>query len=734
MKPQKFITNLMILMIIFSSFLPIVEGTTTEFEPKIGIYEPEKYYGCYIEPDGFVRYDSITIPIISTLWEEQIIGAILFDNVSLEYMEFIESANLSLYFLGDLEATTEDLMITVYGMDAGFPPGSNLAGIDAGFPPTTNHVNINLKNITSAQWVNIDVTNIVQEIVNHLYWDSGYSMGFLFYGTPEDTARSFQSNVGVNVPKLIVNYGEPSESPEQEVFIEQYRNYTIYQDTPDYSVTIDRTNKRLLVFNSSYEVGTGIQAGVLINNSIPSEWSIRDNKYVYRIGDRVYLTITNTTGTDESSIVYTDDLGETWNILFDFYSGFTKSIMGLVYNPVFNTFHVLYVPDSGSPSRIYGRYYNLTDSTLSSAVLVRTMNGYETPVDMWMVCDSVGRVWGAIQSTISGSSTFRAQPFRIDTLGDWGYDFDLLENPYLVTSYGLDVQVVDFTYPNGTRYEALNWYWSWLDQSGTSDDLCWVYHDTTLDSLSIPNYSGGTNWVRLTNYNIIAPEKKLFTYKNFESYEAGDAIALYLNDEDGYDRINWGIQEFPYSGTPNVYDTGNFSADFDVGGIWFNGINNTFSMVIKQGTTAYYFPYIDPFPVSTPEGWARLAIDNVGLIMSQREILNEISFRVYDSNGTLIDSTCLEEAETIEEIRACIDTREGGYLPDDPYPPQWIDGSGYFTRPKVRMYLFILGWILIWLPIWALSFVHGTDRIQYIWLMLFCIVLGLGLLWSIPTV
>jgi hypothetical protein len=52
----------------------------------------------------------------------------------------------------------------------------------------------------------------------------------------------------------------------------------------------------------------------------------------------------------------------------------------------------------------------------------------------------------------------------------------------------------------------------------------------------------------------------------------------------------------------------------------------------------------------------------------------------------------------------------------------------------MKFYLFLVGWGLVWLPPMFVAYQRGASKIIYFWAMMFAILVGLALLWSIPSI
>jgi hypothetical protein len=107
---------------------------------------------------------------------------------------------------------------------------------------------------------------------------------------------------------------------------------------------------------------------------------------------------------------------------------------------------------------------------------------------------------------------------------------------------------------------------------------------------------------------------------------------------------------------------------------------------------------------------------------------------VKDDNDNDVNNTCIQNAQTLEEIKACIDNilDTDPHDPNPPltdYPP---DGWGALTRFNLRFYIWLTGWICIWAPLFGMAW--RRYPLNYYGIFFITMLLGLGLLWSIGTI
>lgn len=749
---KKITKILLIFCILLNSITSIVMATESIYEPLTGYDEPERYYGVYLRPDGSMRADTIMIPIVSTMWEDQIIGGILMSNVTLSRYELINNATLSLYFDGDLDSTSEDLWITVYGARSAFSEGATLQGLEPSHPITSAFTNVNLKDITSAQWVDIDVTRIVQEIVNLYGWSPGLGMAFLVYGTPTDTSRSYQSNIGTKYPYLNVTYGVyPDEQEGALEFVEQYRGLTIYQGKQEHMLFYHLDTQRFYTIVQP-EPATGFTYGysyVLTNHSKYANMAIEDQEYFQTYGQYTYVMAYNSSSGDDE-LMRSNDNGETWETVCMYYNGNHNGACAFAYDEVNNIYHFVYTINQN----LYYVNYTVSTQTLGTPSLKHSaLINY--PQQISMDTDKYGNAYVAFDSASSGSSTRQAYFCKID--GEtFSFSKDALTNEYLTGTGATGILVAEWTdrsYPF-TEHSIAVCLWRWTDFSGTSDNRIFIHGwNCSSSGWNIPNFDApGSNWEYFSSGSItldLSPPKLAFN-----DY-TGHAYVLFTKDIGSYGSPYIGYAEyiggsgaqFDYKGQ---YLGFNDTVDQNGGCLWYDPANNATMSVLWEDNNGYaYFDDTDAtiaVQAKTPTQSAELRIDGFNHTPSDFDFggggnnwISSMSFEnantwvVKDENGTIIDLPCLLSATTIEEAEACLDA---GYFEDSGAidDPGWTDESGWFTRGKMRLFFFILGLNCIFIPLYVFLVVDTKDKIMMFWLMLFMWVIGLAFLWSIPSI
>lgn len=102
---------------------------------------------------------------------------------------------------------------------------------------------------------------------------------------------------------------------------------------------------------------------------------------------------------------------------------------------------------------------------------------------------------------------------------------------------------------------------------------------------------------------------------------------------------------------------------------------------------------------------------------------------VYDENGTEVYG-----ADSLDEAKEWIDGEEG-VTPDDPNPPGTNypdDGKGQLTRFNMRFYVWMIGWVLIFIP--PLAMAYKAYPFKFYLVFFIVEITGWALLWSIASI
>jgi len=601
-------TLFLILVLLLNPIL--ASGTTTVYRPNDSVGAPENNLDTlYVDETGEVHDFSLSIPVISL--DSDIVSMIAFRNVNITLFDHINEANLSLNFQLDFQSSPLPLEITIYGYDSSLGTGTFPESIGLSAPLTTANVVVDLQNIMTPGYVDIDITEIVQEIVNTEYWTSGDTIGLITYGIQRARARSYQSNYGINRPKLSVRYGEQDYTPEEEggewEFNETYKNWDIwyFKETVNF-------------------------------------WGLANPNYW------VSLPVTLVTGFGEVDEVNASTYDSEW-------------IPNAEYTELWT--------DQGYE----GNYYK---------------NLFHT-----------GGLWNGI-SDVSRCDSVRDGNIKVNIFG----------------------------------FER-----TWGSQVAGEYTIGFIGGFSKL-------YSG--DWIGRYSNNAPMVATRIRSYTTTQIQLDGDAQlateldhgpTLYLDENKVYImRYEVGFNPYKYGGSKYYYHYLNrfYSLNGTTGAVGYVGkVECHFNMTEERWNALNKIELIESYGTGSHDAYIEFYISR-GFIP---EKVYKSEWRIIPANETdPVNNTCLSlclaDAVTIADVEECIDIcLEGGGTPDDPSPGGWED-EGPFRRSRIRLYLFLIGWLTFWIPWFILPFMSGSDKMIYFWICVMCSVIGLALLWSIPQI
>lgn len=703
-----------------------IEATTIEIPIPVGVLPPDSDYSVYWDESGYLIRDRIVIPIIK---DEDMRAGLLFPTVEIPQGTIINSATLSLYF--DLyldEASEEDmsLMISVWGYASGAPPGATLSNFDPNSLVLGAYAtNVNLTGITSPQWVDIDVTDQVQLLINNWHWESGWSLPFIIYSAEQPTWRAYQSNVGLRVPKLEITYGEtPPGGGEEDTFIDQYRGADIWLGGENVLygarfVVYDNPNSTLYILDKfTPNINRTINLPRYCGGSI------------LETGEDWYYIAKQTDGTGTAlNRVYNNgtviELGElqNWEIEYDAQNN------RLLFNETTNTFHTFFQRTSN-----LGFYYQ-NATLINGSLSVGPTQDIEIPlalqyggVGSWVdVVEVKGYIYGSTDCAHSGTTRelmlFYCEP------SDHDFARRLVDNAYLTGTRGRCYVVVLEEIDQIYFFRRMN------DFSGTSDNALWVSEIPFSIGDPVNTFDDAFNYSQ---------------WEDFSYLSRTGAPAIYMEENNGTVTVSCVSQErvTNYINIQTWYDyqmgEGRGDQDYASGDITtlpnvispdLYEIANRTKMILCDTTTDIYYN----IPRNDTNIW------DWGGTFTNVEIgdLSETKFDLIKKvsgspgyyiiiNGTIYQTNCTN----IECVKAQIDEILGGSDPDDPSPPgsDWEE-TGYFTRGKMRLYFFVIGMSLFWLPLFYMAWaVKGGMKLVFVWVILVCWMIAFALLWSIPSI
>lgn len=623
--------GVMLLVIILISMIPAapltVSADSDTFYVPEGINPPNSLYSGYWDETGQLITYRIKTPIIRTGWNQDTIGAIIFPNLEgIDQNDLISNATLRLYFDSDLETASDNPSISVWTYAYPVDSGVTLSDFDYNSLPLGGFAtNVDLTNVTSAQWVNINVKNQIQALVENYWWESGKGVCFLIYSAAQDTARSYQSNIGLNIPELQIGWTENTEyDPETGGSSGSYRdwNWTIIP-----SMTLGLNH--------------------------PDWWSRNMLKSVS------FSAVTNEDPeTYDSAELDNGDFGEVW---------------GDVNNTYGDHYGVLYHTDLYN-----GNFYV---SQLRSGL-----------------CDI------SYQSLSPNINNTKVMVFGFERT----YGTQVTSNAYMGYIAGV-----------GEAYSG-----SWVNRNSNNAPIV---------ALRLQSYNS-------THITVI-PQVLLMA-----TASANDITCDYLEEGNQY-IVQWSLTQFANWWLGSKYQwsyyayiwaidentgeldyRGRAGKVFNATTFWMDQLNS-FELIECYGsgsTDAHIEFYVT-------KGWTGESSSGVPLNGSQvilippddvdPDLVNCVTnylTRNYGSDPLAYNSTMIE---------AAID-----HCDPDPQDPSGWEETPYFTRNLMKLYFLIAGLLLVLAPWFYYALVlKGFMKFIYIWIILFLNVIGLALLWHIPS-
>jgi len=711
---------LLLLGLCFTASFMVVNATTINPSIPVGVVAPDSDYSVYWDESGALFRNRILTPISS---DEDMRAGIMFPSIDIPYGSKINNATLSLYFDTYLdEATSDDVMISVWDFTGGARAGVTLSQFDPNQLLIQVATNVNLTEITSPQWIEIDVTKQVQAHVDYWGWELGDSIVFIIYSAENQGAlRGYQSNVGLRVPKLEITYGEtpPGEEGADDEYIRTYRGVDIWskptiKDGAEFVVYNNSDSSTLYILNNY--TATINRTLILPRYCAGSLLKVDDGSYYYLAvqTDGIGINITRCfpNGTIQNvGFMYGTEVYQ------------AQQNNRLFYNDSTNTFHCFFKDTNDNAfyyknaTLINGTYF--TQSSWKQEI-EKPVSGSYDGVGSWVDIEYVnGYFYGATDVEHTSDTG--------DYLAFWDkgkLDFEvLISDPGASTDRGKafveilpEVDQIFFFRRLGPTARSM-----WITQ---------IPFNIGKPVTDLDNAWNTSEWTRLTDgdrtgspeiimdeingtMKLVVISQELVTFdikiQVFYDYQIGDNIG----DED-------------YNSGPISTVLSNFA---------FYRIGNETKMIQGEYSTLdfYNLPYND----SSIWSWSGAYDPNteIGTLESitfdsLKEIVGSPRYYVY-INGTKIPIDYL----TDESLNATIDELLGGPQQDDPTPPgsDWEE-EGMFTRGKMRMYLFIVGMMLFWFPLFYLAWaVKGGMKIVFIWVVLVCWMLAFALFWSIPA-
>lgn len=715
MRSQK--SNLVFITILASVFLGLLIPGALADTDIIKPLSTEPANTAYATETGQFYDNVLFLPLVD---DNPTVSGIMFHGLNVTQDEYINNATLGLYFA--LGPQAGEAVITCYGIRSriqtnhGFYSSSDLLNAEL----TGALVNMNLSAISSDGWQYFDVTQILQEIVNREWWVQFDNVGLVFLSTGgEPRAVTTNNWIASRFPFINVTYGEAPPGAGQ--------NFTQYEG---YTITRGETSKFV-----GYVGGTAGGNATLFwlppgENPISPNWVNQTLPYAwgplpggvnagFTFNDKLYLVVEDTLTTgDLISVNLTDDMTPPLASQFvGNMGGYYQNGIDVFWDDENEVGHYVYIDTGG----IY--YYNFTlDPFSKSAKYTLWVGGPSYSgqgVDIEV--DSAGNIYvlGSTRSPASSNLKTRfcfkpyGQNWETDTISltqtqNYYPRITLLDGDYIVT----------ITDGQGSSAQTK---WNWGHQGNNTFAGSWNNLAGTSSKYVHPHYSD--QFVR-------------------EGFFSGSQylldVVMYVGARADVDyRTGSG---YIYKTAPNTWTDSNvieYTAMANRTGrdnrwpVHVEYGNYIQSLFIHEGQSSYF--------IGNPEQWSGTkTIDQWGdrwTGLSSNAHINTASITTGSRttwivtpppNGTDPDPTCLELAETEDDVIACINQVLPGGVPpsDDPDPPGWPE-DGPVTRPRIILYYLILGLTCIIGPVLYLA---KTRNFEYLYPVLFVVFVGVALL------
>ncbi len=594
----------------------------------------------------------------------------------------------------------QSLPVTVYGLKTTGDIGSWNPTPDLNsYPGTVAFTNWDADPLISSVQVNITITDLVNEIYQQPGWIGGNDMVFRISSVGQSGgsrwATAYDSDP-LRATKLFIEWSPANDT------VTYYRGYKIIKTfTAGNDVSFTWTD----VDDSEYKLTT-IEATDYKTVDLNAEMTEAPDA-VCSVGTDIYMIWGNTSSLP--TLRRTSDRGITWVNLGNF-SGDSEH-HALVYDQS-DTIHIAY---GGSSYDTY--YINFTVSTQT----------FSTPHMIFDGAYNIGEhraFWEADNNTVwftrfggaPGQSTRRPRCFRKkDGIGAWESSVNTLT----------DMRDSDLTKAGGKMY------WSIFQEGGTSANRWIRLYELT-------NYSDMTSWANvgglaggLNGYN----DHDLGTW-NDDPVISYNRLAESLTYQLRWTGAAWDTWLYnltlffpasqPETHHPKMY----YNSDGD---LWMGLIveqDSGYSLIIKDWDDYLFSEPVPPTKVIKATGHE---MDWLGGDMNPFST-GQTVWTVTDEEDNPVNSTCLDLETTLEEIQACLDDIIG-VDPQDPNPPGSSypdDGVGALTRFNIRFYIWMMGWIGVVVPMFAMAYRNWS--IEYYFYFAVIIIAGVGLLWSIGSI
>lgn len=619
--------------------------------------------------------------------------------------EKINNATLRLYF--DIEFDPGSSLATVYGFDQALGPSFfATSGQLLSAPLTDHYTNINLTGISSPGWVEIDVTDIIQEIVNRPYWYLGDNLGLVILGAGGQPHRTIVSNnvYPTRWPQLNVTWGEAGGmgAPGTTSYVEQYREYDVYAVSDYYSgVFIDRGDVTL------YSAYPG-QFGLVWEDRVMPFTDLPDTGETIGVYVNGLLYFAGQNSTGALKLWTYDSLNDVVTFVANWPSTSGTAWEGwtLVFYPPENRIYLFHCDTGG----IYTSNYDLDTSSMSTRTTLYTgFGGYTSAGLVALTYEDYIFVAG---STPSSTSSLRKVRFKQYDGVAWSGTYTIEPTggtqtywPAMAIDYEAGILALIYEdYQIGTsryigRYHVI----------GDAFNV-WSATDNISPDASNGQYSMGI-WDPVTS-------TAYFTWSNSAS-DVRKETGYFESPLNYFD--NYGSSPANYTGHDILCTTPLY---FNESRAWF--------IVNVVGVGAFYKDALSLgsyYPVSLAYWDNPITTGTFTQLSGIQPGLGTFAEKYYIVvNGTLTATNCT----TIECVEAYIDQLEGGADPLEPDPPGWDQaGDPAISRQILTLMFLSTGIGCLFIPSMWMIYKKAWHVLP---IVIFLIIVGLALLWSLPTI
>lgn len=593
---------------------------------------------------------------------------------------------------------------TVYGLKTLDLPSWNPTPSLLSEPLTLSFTDFDIAPLISGVSINITVTEQVKEIYGLFGWKSNNDMGF--------TARTVAVSGGARYAeaydgdpllsaKLYIEYAGSNATAQY------YKGYLITSPTPGQGANLGWNDQT----NNTYRLTTVVGDDVL-TRLIPYNLNTIAPDAICSVGTDLYLIAKAQAPPWNVSLVRTSDRGSTYTNLGEIKALSDPAggihINAMVYDQN-NSLHITYAKGYDT----YWKQFKIHNQSFTAEVMIHD-GGFSINEHRSYWDDERNTVWFTRSGGTPGGSAVVATVLRrADSDGVWE-SYTLPYTPRIES----DVTAIDGTMwwvvnKDNDRliaHELMNYAditsWNISSTVGGFTDYIAAFFDVGIwkpgatEYLVVTMERGGVDaemwlcrWWEIGstwdtwNYNLTgwAPSSQPQFHAPKHYYDSEDALrmAIIVEQDSGYSLIDkdW-VSYQTWEPTP---PTGVLKA-------------TTHIMTALGG---------DMFPFSS----------------------GQTQWNVYDENGTLIGTF-----DSLEDAQIAIDDIEG-QTPDDPNPPGTTypeDGFGELTRFNMRFYIWMIGWVLVFIPPLAMAFKSYEFKM---YLAFFIVeVFGWSLLWSIASI